>query len=53
MDVIIKLNKQNISSIISAFERYGYLIKTSYSTNSYSEDILKERYDALMHYLNV
>jgi len=53
MDVIIKLNKQNISSIIATFQRYGYIIKTSYSTDNYSEDILKERYDALMHYLNV
>jgi len=53
MDVIIKLNKKNISGIISAFERYGYKIKASYSSENYSLETLKERYDALMHYLNV
>jgi hypothetical protein len=53
MDVIIKLNKKNISGIISAFERFEYKIKASYSSENYSFDTLKERYDALMHYLNV
>lgn len=53
MDVILKLNKKNISSIIAAFERYEYKVKTSYSNDNYSAEILKERYDALMHYLNV
>jgi predicted transcriptional regulator len=53
MDVIIKLNKKNISGIISAFERFEYKIKASYSSENYSLDTLKERYDALMHYLNV
>ncbi len=53
MEIIIKLNKKNISGIISAFERFGYKIKASYSSDNYSLDILKDRYDALMHYLNV
>jgi len=53
MDVIIKLNKKNISRVIASFERHGYKIKTSYSSENFSVDLLKERYDALMHYLNV
>ncbi len=53
MDVILKLNKNNISGIISAFERFGYKIKAYYSTENYSLDVLRDRYDALMHYLNV
>lgn len=53
MDVIIKLNRKNISRIIASLERYGYEIKSTYSSENFSEDVLKERYDALMHYLNV
>jgi len=53
MTVILKLNKRNISAIVSSFERFGYKIKSSYSNENYSLDVLKERYDALMHYLNV
>lgn len=53
MDVIIKLNRKNISRIIASLERFGYEIKSTYSSENFSEEVLKERYDALMHYLNV
>ena len=53
MEIIIKLDKKNISRIIASFERFGYNITASYSSENYSSDMLKERYDALMHYLNV
>jgi len=53
MDIILKLNKTNIESIISSFERHGYRVKSSFTSNNFSVDILKERYEALMHYLNV
>ncbi len=53
MDVILKLNKTNTNSVISSFERHGYRVKSSFSGNNFSVDVLKERYEALMHYLNV
>jgi len=53
MDVILKLNKKNINSAIASLERHGYIIKSSFSIDDYSVDVLKERYEALMHYLNV
>lgn len=48
----IKVNQQEISSIIAALERYDYVIRASFTEDEY-EDELKDRYDQLMNYLNV
>jgi len=48
----IKINQQEISTIISALERYDYNIKASFTEDEF-EDNLKDRYDQLMNYLNV
>jgi acetoin utilization protein AcuB len=53
MNVILKIDKQDITSIISAFERFEYEVKASYTDHNDYDDLLKERYDALMRYLNV
>ncbi len=52
MQITVKLNTTNLSSIIATFERYNYEIKTVHNEKEYTED-LKDRYDALMRYLNV
>ncbi len=52
IDVTIKINRQNIQHIIANFDRYDYAIKASFNEGEYL-DALKERYDALMTYLNV
>ncbi len=52
MEVTIKVNRQNIQSIIATFQRFDYLIKASFNESEYI-DSLKERYDSLMSYLNV
>jgi CBS domain-containing protein len=52
MDVTIKINRQHVQSIIATFERYDYIIKATFNETEYV-DALKERYDALMSYLNV
>jgi len=48
----IKINQQEISTIITALERYGHNIKASFTEDEF-EDNLKDRYDQLMNYLNV
>ncbi len=48
----IKLNIQNPERIIASFTRYNYVVKAHYQEAEYI-DTLKERYDALMSYLNV
>lgn len=52
VEVTLKINRQDIRNILNAFERFGYIIKASFNEEEYLES-LKERYDALMSYLNV
>ncbi|WP_235298626.1 CBS domain-containing protein [Portibacter marinus] len=50
--VTLKLNVQDIKHIIATLERYGYIIKATFAETEYI-DSLKERFDSLMHFLNV
>ncbi len=52
MEVTLKLNLLNASPVIQTFERFGYTIKASFSQAN-STNNLQERYDSLMHYLNL
>lgn len=52
IDLTIKVNSQSIGGIIATFERFDYQIKASFNEAQYRES-LRERYDALMSYLNV
>ncbi len=52
MEVILKINKQDISPVINTFNRYDYSIKASYGEEEDPGD-LKDRYDSLMNFLNV
>ncbi len=54
INVMIKLNRKDISDVLSALERHGYIVNYAYNTDMLSkDDLLKERYEALIHYLNV
>ena len=50
--VTVKINRQDSGRIIAALERYDYEVKGTFSELEYIDE-LKERYDALMSYLNV
>jgi acetoin utilization protein AcuB len=52
MEVTLKVNKQDISAIMSTFLRYEYTIKATFN-NSGDNDNARERYDSLMNYLNL
>ena len=52
IDVTIKINRQNLQSIISTFERFNYQVKATFNESEYM-DSLKERFDALMSYMKV
>ena len=52
LDVTLKLSSSSIHNLIATFERYDYTVKASFDESDYL-DSLKERYDALMSYLNV
>ncbi len=52
MIVNIKVNKTDISHILATFERFEYEVSAYYHESDHL-DQLKDRYDSLMHYLNV
>lgn len=51
MELTIKLNKTDISSVIRDLERYEYNVKASYKEDDPNTDFL-ERYNQLMRFLN-
>jgi len=53
VDVTLKLNKLDVSSVIQTFLRYNYTIKASYLRSDDLDEVYNERYDLLMRYLNV
>jgi acetoin utilization protein AcuB len=48
----LKLNRENISSIIATLERFGYMVEAAYAHEPI-ESLEQERYDMLMRYLSV
>jgi len=52
MEVTLKVNKTEITSLVASFERYDYLVKEVYN-NTQIDDGSQERYDSFMNYLNV
>ena len=52
LDLTIKINQPELSRILSAFTRHGYLVKEHYHQSEFMDDI-KSRYDSLMNYLGI
>jgi acetoin utilization protein AcuB len=52
MEVTLKVNKIDISTILATFARYEYVVKATFN-NSDDNDGSKDRYDSLMNYLNL
>jgi acetoin utilization protein AcuB len=53
MEVIVKLNRTDISGIIQTFNRYNYTIKSTYMGDKEMDGFLQDRYDEFMRYLNI
>lgn len=51
-ELTIKVNTQNISSLIASLWRFDYIVKATFDDLKQDSD-LKERYDILMNYLNI
>lgn len=51
--VTLKVNTEQIDSLLDTFLRYNYTIKNSFVAGEESGDMLKERYGQLMKYLSV
>jgi CBS domain-containing protein len=52
IEVIIKINRVEMDSILQTFARYNYSVMATFGKNENVED-LKDRYDSLMNYLNI
>lgn len=53
MDVILKLNKEDLSPLIQAFMRYDYNVKAVYLDQSELKDLYQDRFDLFMKYMNI
>lgn len=53
MDVTLKLNRTDLSSVIQTFERYNYTIKASYMDTNDIDGLIENRFESFMRYLNV
>jgi CBS domain-containing protein len=52
IELTIKVNKTNLTSIIQTFHRYDYIIKSSHLRDDDMQDLLFDRYNSFMKFLN-
>jgi len=52
IEVTLKLNKEDLSSILQTFYRYNYNVKASFHQSEFSDD-MKNRFDSFMNYINI
>jgi CBS domain-containing protein len=53
MEVTLKINREDLTSIIQSFLRYDYTIRGSFRSSNRNGDVLRNNYDQFMMYLNV
>ena len=52
LELTIKLNREDIRSIIASFNRYNITVKATFQQSEFSEDI-RNRFDMFMNYINM
>lgn len=52
LELTLKLNREDIRSILASFQRYNIDIKASFQQSEFSED-LRNRFDMFMNYINM
>ena len=53
IELTIKINRNNLTSIIQTFLRYDYTIKTTYVREDDMKDMFEDRYNSFMRFLNI
>ncbi len=53
LDVILKLDKEDLSPLIQTFMRYDYNVKAVYLDQSELKDLYKDRFDQFMKFMNI
>ncbi len=52
IEIIIKINVEDLSRIIQTFNRYNYTVKASYHQQEFEED-LKSKFNEFMRFINI
>ena len=52
IELIIKINRTDLSSIVAAFDRYDYDVKATFHQSIHDDD-MERRYDQFIKYLNM
>lgn len=52
VELTLKLDRSDLSRVIASLERHDYIVKETFGELERS-DFIRDRYDALMHYLNL
>jgi CBS domain-containing protein len=53
MEVTLKINRKELTSIIETFVRYNYIIKASFMDENDLNSLYENRYDSFMKYLSI
>ncbi len=53
LDVILKLDHEDLSPLIQTFMRYDYNVKAVYLDHSMVSDLYKDRFDQFMKFMNI
>lgn len=53
MEVTIKINRKDLTSIIQTFIRYDYVIKASFMDENDLNSLYENRYESFMKFLNI
>lgn len=53
LELILKLDREDLSPVIQTFMRYNYNVKAIYLGHSMLNDLYKDRYDQFVKYMNI
>ncbi len=53
LELILKLDREDLSPVIQTFIRYNYNVKAIYLGHSMLNDLYKDRYDQFVKYMNI
>jgi len=53
MEIVLKLDKEDLSAVLNAFNRYDYNIKGVYLDHSMLNDLYEDRYQQFMKFMNI
>lgn len=53
MEVTLKINRQDLTSIIQTFNRFNYIIRASFMNDDDMDNLYDNRYELFMKYLNM